>query len=55
VVDRYPGPLLVGVIATAIVWATSLASFAARDDVASLVLGFFVLHFDFTFTLSLGE
>ena len=48
-------PVLVGVLATAIVWATPLASFIVPDDAAGQVLGFFIQLVVFTLTLSLGE
>src|SRR5829696_4269728 len=48
-------PLLVGVVATAIVWATPLARFVMPDDAVSQVLGFFVNIVLSTLTLSLGE
>jgi CAAX protease family protein len=48
-------PVLVGLVGTAIVWATPLASFVAPDDSLSTVVGFFVQLVLFTLTLSLGE
>jgi uncharacterized protein len=49
------GPMLVGVLATAIVWATPLAAFAVPDDVGSQILSFFIQLVVFTLTFSLGE
>jgi len=48
-------PVLVGLVGTAIVWATPLASFVAPDDTLSTLIGFFVQLVLFTLTLSLGE
>ncbi len=48
-------PVLVGLVGTAIVWATPLASFVAPDDTLSTIVGFFVQLVLFTVTLSLGE
>jgi membrane protease YdiL (CAAX protease family) len=48
-------PLLVGAVATAIVWATPLAKFVMPDDAVSQILGFFIQLVVFTLTLSLGE
>ncbi len=48
-------PVLVGVVGTAIVWATPLAAFNAPDDSLSTIVGFFVQLVLFTVTLSLGE
>jgi membrane protease YdiL (CAAX protease family) len=48
-------PLLVGVVATAIVWATPLAKFVMPDDTISQILSFFIQLVVFTLTLSLGE
>ena len=47
--------MLVGLVGTAIVWATPLASFVAPDDSLSTIVGFFVQLVLFTLTLSLGE
>src|SRR5215211_973368 len=48
-------PLLVGVVATAIVWAKPLAKFVMLDDAVSQILGFFIGTVLATLTLSLGE
>ena len=48
-------PLLVGLVGTAIVWATPIASLVLPDDTFSTVIGFFVQLVIFTLTLSLGE
>jgi uncharacterized protein len=48
-------PLLVGVVATAIVWATPLAKFVMPDDAVSQIISFFVGIVLATLTLSLGE
>ena len=48
-------PVLVGVGATAIVWATPLAALAVPDDVGSQILSFFIQLVVFTLTFSLGE
>ena len=48
-------PLLVGVVATAIVWATPLAKFVMPDDAVSQIVGFFIGVVFATLTLSLGE
>jgi membrane protease YdiL (CAAX protease family) len=47
--------MLVGMGATAIVWATPLAAFAMPDDVGSQILSFFIQLVVFTLTFSLGE
>ena len=52
---RHLAPVLVGLVGTAIVWATPLASFVAPDDSLSTIVGFFVQLLLFTLTLSLGE
>jgi membrane protease YdiL (CAAX protease family) len=48
-------PLLVGVVATAIVWATPLAKFVMPDDAVSQILNFFIGIVIATLTFSLGE
>jgi uncharacterized protein len=48
-------PLLVGVVATAIVWATPLAKFIVPEDAVNQILGFFIGIVLSTLTLSLGE
>jgi uncharacterized protein len=48
-------PLLVGVVATAIVWATPLAKFVIPDDAVSQILSFFIGIVLATLTFSLGE
>lgn len=48
-------PVLVGVIATAIVWATPLAAFVVPDNVGRQILSFFIQLVVFTLTFSLGE
>ena len=48
-------PVLVGVLATAIVWATPLAAFVMPDNAGSQILSFFIQLIVFTLTLSLGE
>jgi uncharacterized protein len=48
-------PVLVGVLATAIVWATPLAAFVVPDNAGSQILTFFVQLVVFTLTFSLGE
>jgi membrane protease YdiL (CAAX protease family) len=48
-------PLLVGVVATAIVWATPLARFVIPDDAVSQILSFFIGIVLATLTFSLGE
>ena len=48
-------PLLVGVVATAIVWATPLARFVILDDAVSQILSFFIGIVLATLTFSLGE
>ena len=48
-------PVLVGVLATAIVWATPLAAFVMPDNAGSQILNFFIQLVVVTLTLSLGE
>src|SRR5215208_7093252 len=48
-------PLLVGVVATAIVWATPLAKFVMPDDAVSQIVNFFIGIVIATLTFSLGE
>jgi uncharacterized protein len=48
-------PVLVGVLATAIVWATPLAAFVVPDNTGSQILNFFMQLVVFTLTFSLGE
>jgi membrane protease YdiL (CAAX protease family) len=48
-------PLLVGVVATAIVWATPLAKFVMPDDAVSQILNFLIGIVIATLTFSLGE
>lgn len=48
-------PLLIGVVATAIVWATPLAKFVMPDHVVSQIISFFIGIVLATLTLSLGE
>jgi uncharacterized protein len=48
-------PVLVGVLATAIVWATPLAAFVVPDNTGSQILNFFIQLVVFTLTFSLGE
>ena len=48
-------PVLVGVLATAIVWATPLAAFVMPVNASSQILNFFIQLVVFTLTLSLGE
>jgi uncharacterized protein len=48
-------PVLVGVVATAIVWATLLAAFDVPNDACILILNFFIQLVIITLTLSLGE
>jgi len=48
-------PLLIGVVATAIVWATPLAKFVMPDHVVSQIISFFIGIVLVTLTLSLGE
>jgi membrane protease YdiL (CAAX protease family) len=47
--------LLVGVVATALVWATPLAKFVMPDHAVSQIIGFFIGVVFATLTLSLGE
>src|SRR5215216_5269771 len=52
----FVAPLLVGVLATAIVWATPLASFVVPDHgLGGGLISFFVLVIVFTLTFSLAE
>src|SRR5215217_784721 len=48
-------PALVGVVATAIVWATPLAAFVVPNDAGIQILNFFIQLVIITLTLSLGE
>ncbi len=48
-------PVLVGVLATAVVWATPLAAFDMPDNAGSQILTFFIQLVIFTLTFSLGE
>jgi uncharacterized protein len=48
-------PVLVGVLATAIVWTTPLAAFVMPDSASSQILNFFIQLVVFTLTFSLGE
>jgi membrane protease YdiL (CAAX protease family) len=48
-------PVLVGLVATAIVWATPLAAFVVADNAGSQILSFFIQLVVFTLTFSLGE
>src|SRR5215217_5612259 len=48
-------PMLVGVLATAVVWATPLAAFDMPDNAGSQILNFFIQLVIFTLTFSLGE
>ena len=48
-------PVLVGVLATAVVWATPLAAFVLPDNAGSQILNFFTQLLIFTLTFSLGE
>lgn len=48
-------PVLVGLVGTAIVWATPLAALVTPDGTLSTIVGFFVQLVVFTLTLSLGE
>ena len=48
-------PVLVGLVATAIVWATPLAAFVVPDNARSQILNFFIQLVVFTLTFSLGE
>jgi uncharacterized protein len=48
-------PVLVGVLATAIVWATPLARFIMPENASSQILNFFIQLVIFTLTFSLGE
>src|SRR5829696_7080478 len=51
----FVAPVLVGVLATAIVWATPLAAFVVPDNTGSQILNFFIQLVVFTLTFSLGE
>ena len=48
-------PVLLGVLATAVVWATPLAAFVMPDNAGSQILNFFIQLVIFTLTFSLGE
>src|SRR5215207_11111883 len=48
-------PALVGVVATAIVWATPLAAFVVPNDAGIQILNFYIQLVIITLTLSLGE
>ena len=48
-------PVLIGVLATAVVWATPLAAFVMPDNAGSQILNFFIQLVIFTLTFSLGE
>lgn len=48
-------PVFVGVLATAVVWATPLAAFVVPDNASSQILNFFIQLVVFTLTFSLGE
>jgi membrane protease YdiL (CAAX protease family) len=48
-------PVMVGVVATAIVWATPLAGFVVPNDAGIQILNFFIQLVIITLTFSLGE